>query len=242
MSPPVASDGGGFVVISQVGLQNDGQSHNAAVSLPKPLTAFYRGEPEALGTTQLFSAILVLSIGILIIVVQTQIPIMDMLPYVSFSGVTIWSGILCIISGSLSVVASAKPSLGKVRASLVMNIFSSLATVCGIILAPLDISVTHQSYSPHSMTGLFCAHYKGDMECLGDFTPLPLLRGTLVFLFMLFTLIFSINISTSVFACKAVCRSSLTEMQVVIYQTTSLKVSDPTQDVPPGSSAALTSD
>ncbi|KAM3921686.1 membrane-spanning 4-domains subfamily A member 4A-like isoform 2-T2 [Leptodactylus fuscus] len=197
MSPDKANTGE-FVIISQV-RQNDkpeeGQLSSVPASMPKPVVAFYRGEPEVLGTTQIFTGILLISIGIVLTIL---IDIESFMGLVVISGILIWSGLLFIISGSRSVVASVKPAVGKVTSILVMNIISSLAAACGIILSAIDLSFgqfVHSSW-PH------CAHYKSDAQCLGNF-----------------------YLTT-----------------VVIYQTTSLNVSDPTRDLPPDSSAAMTSD
>ncbi|XP_044134334.1 membrane-spanning 4-domains subfamily A member 4D-like isoform X6 [Bufo gargarizans] len=182
---PVAPDA--VVVITQVRPQNDQgngpeelQSSNASGSIPKPVAEFYKGEPEVLGTTQIVAGIFLISIGIPMTIVSTE---MIALVLVLISYIPFWSGILFIISGSLSVAASMKPTLGK-----------------------------------------------------------PVYNGVAAFFLMLFTLIFCITISTSVFACRTACRSSFHENIVVIYQTTSLNVSDANRDVPLDSTAALTSD
>ncbi|XP_075696876.1 membrane-spanning 4-domains subfamily A member 4A-like isoform X2 [Rhinoderma darwinii] len=185
---PVVPEAGGFVVISQIRPQNEQEngpeeehSCNAQANLPKPLVAFYRGEPEVLGTTLLFSGIILLSIGIFMAgAIDYR---MNYVGIVLISSIPIWSGILYIISGSLSVAASVKPTVGK-------------AIYIGLIL----------------------------------------------FILILFMLMFCITISTSVFACRTVCRSSFQELNVVIYQTTHLNISDTTRDVPPDSTIALTSD
>ncbi|KAG8548370.1 hypothetical protein GDO81_025659 [Engystomops pustulosus] len=221
----MVQDAGGFVVISEVRPQNDqgkgpeeGWSCNAPAALPKPLVAFYRGEPEVLGTTQIFSGILLISIGIAITSVFTT----NFVGILIVSGILLWSGIL-------------------VKSSLVMNIFCSLASACGIILTALDISLVGVIYSPAMLTRSYCAYHKPDMQCRGDFTPLTFYYGVLSFILLLFMLIFCIAISTSVFACKTVCRTSFHEMTVVIYQTTSMNVTDAARNVPPDT-AALTSD
>ncbi|KAM3921681.1 uncharacterized protein RB166_011097 isoform 2-T2 [Leptodactylus fuscus] len=145
-----------------------------------------------------------------------------------------------IISGSLSVAASVKPTVGKVTSSLVMNIFCSLAAACGIIIAGIDVG--SRLFYIISWSGSYCAHYKKNIPCIGAFTPLPAYRGITSFFLMLFILMFCIAISLCVFACKTVCRTSFEETTVVIYQTTSLNVANPSRDLPPDSAAALTSD
>ncbi|XP_040284833.1 membrane-spanning 4-domains subfamily A member 4D-like isoform X6 [Bufo bufo] len=179
---PVAQDA--VVVITQVRPQNDQgngpEELQSSGSIPKPVAEFYKGEPEVLGTTQIVAGIFLISIGIAMRIVN---PGMIAIVLVLISCIPFWSGILFIISGSLSVAASMKPTLGK-----------------------------------------------------------PVYNGVAAFILMLFTLIFCITISTSVFACRTACRSSFHENIVVIYQTTSLNASDANRDVPLDSTAALTSD
>ncbi|XP_066462270.1 membrane-spanning 4-domains subfamily A member 4A-like isoform X2 [Eleutherodactylus coqui] len=235
----VAPDAGGSVVISQVRPQNaDGQSHNAPANIPKPLLRFYSGEPDVLGTTQIFVGILLLSIGIVLLIVESKI---DPPGVVTVTGAPIWSGILFIISGSLSISASRKPTVGKVTASLVMNIFSSLAAACGVILFAIDLSI-QRSYGTRYQWWTYCASYHNDPQCLGAFTPWPAGIGLVSNIILLYMLMLCISISTSVFACRTVCRTSFEETTVVIYQTTTVNVPDTTRDVPPDYSAAATSD
>ncbi|XP_075696875.1 membrane-spanning 4-domains subfamily A member 4A-like isoform X1 [Rhinoderma darwinii] len=244
---PVVPEAGGFVVISQIRPQNEQEngpeeehSCNAQANLPKPLVAFYRGEPEVLGTTLLFSGIILLSIGIFMAgAIDYR---MNYVGIVLISSIPIWSGILYIISGSLSVAASVKPTVGKVKSSLVMNIFCSLTAACGIILAVIDVCLIAVPYYPYFLRRTYCACYKSNTECLGAFSPIAIYIGLILFILILFMLMFCITISTSVFACRTVCRSSFQELNVVIYQTTHLNISDTTRDVPPDSTIALTSD
>ncbi|XP_075184973.1 membrane-spanning 4-domains subfamily A member 4A-like isoform X2 [Anomaloglossus baeobatrachus] len=191
--------GGGFVVISQVKPQNDqgngpeeGEVCDAPARMPKEVETFFKGEPEVLGTLQIFTGILFISIGIVMALACTP---RYHLSFVAISGIGIWSGIFFIISGSLSVSASLKPTVGKVKSVLVMNIFTSLAAAAGIIMAIIDLCIS--LYYPRA----YCGYYKNDLRCIGAF---------------------SLNV-------------------VVIYQTTSLTAPDTSKDVPPDSTAALTS-
>ncbi|KAM3921680.1 membrane-spanning 4-domains subfamily A member 4A-like isoform 1-T1 [Leptodactylus fuscus] len=241
MSTTTVPHAGDFVIISQVrqsGKQNEPEPISGVPArMPKALAAFYRGEPEVLGTTQIFTGFLLISIGIALTVADSAIL---SLTVQSLSGISVWSAILFIISGSLSVAASVKPTVGKVTSSLVMNIFCSLAAACGIIIAGIDVG--SRLFYIISWSGSYCAHYKKNIPCIGAFTPLPAYRGITSFFLMLFILMFCIAISLCVFACKTVCRTSFEETTVVIYQTTSLNVANPSRDLPPDSAAALTSD
>ncbi|XP_073441651.1 membrane-spanning 4-domains subfamily A member 4A-like [Dendrobates tinctorius] len=236
------ADAGGVVVISQVRPQNDqrngpgeGETGVAPASPPTQIVTFYKGEPEVLGTTQIFTGILFISIGILMSIASRQ-RYYYRLSVVSHTRITIWTGMLFIISGSLSVAASVKPTVGKVKSGLVMNILSSLAAACGIIIAIIDLI-----FRPYYLSSSYCAHYNDDLQCIGAFDPEVILVGVNFFTVMLFLLMFCITISTSVFGCKTVCRSSFNETVVVIYQTSSLNVPDTTKDGPLDSTAALTS-
>ncbi|CAN2391456.1 Membrane-spanning 4-domains, partial [Pristimantis euphronides] len=239
----VVSDAGGFVVISQVtphcghGSESEEPSQNAPANMPKPVVKFYRGEPEVLGITQIFSGFLLLSLGILFLIVSSDL-LYYMTGIVILCGLPIWSGILFIISGSLSVSASVKPTVGKVKSSLVMNIFSCLAAVPGIIITAMELGLHGYDYRVKA----YCAHYNNDNRCIGAFNSTAVNSGILSYFLLLFILMFCISISTSVFACKTVCRTSFQEISVVIYQTTSLNVSDTTRDVPPNYTQAVTSD
>ncbi|XP_063798013.1 membrane-spanning 4-domains subfamily A member 4D-like [Pseudophryne corroboree] len=227
-----AADTGSFVVISQVGQKTqhangaeEGMNSDAAVPLPKPLVTFYKGEPEALGVTQIFVGIIMITFGLVLTISgQSRFHSLDIVIY---SGVLFWTGIMYICSGSLSVAASAKPTVGKVRSSLVLNILSSV--VAGVAMIMMSISyptlfIYHYYYRPY----VFCAYYTPSQDCVGEYDYKVFLQGILAILLILHILIFTINISTSVFACRTVCRSSFTEMNVVIYQTTSLSAPNTT--------------
>ncbi|XP_066462278.1 membrane-spanning 4-domains subfamily A member 4A-like isoform X2 [Eleutherodactylus coqui] len=216
----VAPDAGGSVVISQVRPQNaEGQPHNAPANIPKPLVRFYSGEPEVLGTTQIFVGIILLSIGIVFVILEHR---SDEPRIVTLSGVPIWSGIL-------------------VTASLVMSIFSSLVSAGGVTISALDVGIGH-SYRAGYQRWTYCAYYNNDPQCLGVFTPEPAGIGFVSYVLLLYMLMLCISISTSVFACRTVCRTTLEDTTVVIYQTTTVNVPDTSGDVPPDYSAAVTSD
>ncbi|KAM4016801.1 membrane-spanning 4-domains subfamily A member 4A-like isoform 1-T1 [Anomaloglossus baeobatrachus] len=230
------SDAGGVVVISQVRPQNyeengpeEGETCNAPAGMPKTVLAFYRGEPEVLGTTQIFTGIIFISFDIVMTIAFANT--INYVGFLIYTGVPIWTGILLLISGSLSVAASVKPTVGKVKSSLVMNILSCLAAFCGMIMSAIELSLL-SNFTPYIMPTSFCAYYKSDSQCLGSFTPMAIYYAFLSFNLILFVVMFCISTSTSVFGCRTVCRSSFQEINVVIYQTTSSNhASDPTRDV-----------
>ncbi|XP_075135966.1 membrane-spanning 4-domains subfamily A member 4A-like isoform X2 [Leptodactylus fuscus] len=244
MSCQVVPDAGDFAVIYQVNPQTEQrngpeqESCHTPASLPKPIATFYSGEPELLGTTQIFTGILLLSFGLLMTIVFTATTYHFGLVIVT--GVPLWSGILFIISGSLSVAASVKPTVGKIKSSLAMNVVGAVTAGFGIILTAFEISLP--IFTPNFLEWPYCAHYQRDVQCIGNFVIMPVYICFLSFILMLSTLMFCITISTSVFACRTVCRRSLQNMTVVIYQTTSLNVTNPSRDLPPDSAAAMSSD
>ncbi|MEE6483491.1 hypothetical protein FKM82_013568 [Ascaphus truei] len=112
------SDPGSFVIITQVRPQTkpgdatvEGQNENVQATMPKSLTRFYRGEPEALGVTQIFSGIVEIVLGVVLTVACRES--CYQLHALTVPGVPLWSGIAYIISGAISLAASIKPTLGK---------------------------------------------------------------------------------------------------------------------------------
>ncbi|XP_075046047.1 membrane-spanning 4-domains subfamily A member 4A-like isoform X2 [Mixophyes fleayi] len=234
-----ASDVGSVVIISQLQPQRhqsttseEGLTSNAAAPLPKPLVAFYRGEPEALGVTQIFVGITVIAFGFALTAAWSlNHYIRD---YLIITGVLFWSGIMYIISGSLSVAAATKPTLGKVRSSLVLNIISSVAAGIAILLIGICLPSDY-TYDYYQISNVYCAYYKPSEDCEGHYDRKAFFAGIVTLLLILNVLIFTINVSTSVFACRTVCRSSYSDMSLVIYQTTSVP------DTTAASTAALSS-
>ncbi|XP_063799593.1 membrane-spanning 4-domains subfamily A member 4A-like isoform X1 [Pseudophryne corroboree] len=237
------SELGGFVTIAQGGPQNivppETQKNNAPTTTPKPLIKFFQGEPESLGVTQIVIGITQIVLGIVLTVIchKGRCAVFDIFIY---SGVTYWSGTMYIISGSLSVAASYKPTVGKVNSSLVLNIISSVAAAIAMIIFCIFFPHTSMSYYYYlSFDTVLCAYYQPSQDCDGEFRPLPLLLGIVSILFILTVLEFCVALSTSVFGCKTVCRTSYNEVAVVVYHTASANV--PGQSAVP-TTTALSSD
>ncbi|MEE6483488.1 hypothetical protein FKM82_013568 [Ascaphus truei] len=222
------SDPGSFVIITQVRPQTkpgdatvEGQNENVQATMPKSLTRFYRGEPEALGVTQIFSGIVEIVLGVVLTVACRES--CYQLHALTVPGVPLWSGIAYIISGAISLAASIKPTLGKMRWSLGLNIFSAILAAIGILIYALLLA--HTSY--YFLHGdSYCSYYKTSQTCAGTFSPKVVLLGIVVILFVFTILEFCISLSTSVFGCKSLCRTSFNEMSVVIYQNASLNVGE----------------
>ncbi|KAM4707486.1 membrane-spanning 4-domains subfamily A member 4A-like [Discoglossus pictus] len=195
------------------------ESANASGPATKPLTKFYHGEPEALGVTQIFIGTTFIVFGIsLCFICKNDCRVVM---FLIVSGYHFWSGLMYIISGSLSVAASYKPTIGKVRSSLVLNILSSVIASTGFLLLIVQLTMFNQPYHYRGNT-LYCSIYGPNQTCEGTFNPEKVLLGMTLLMFFFTTLELCISVSTSVFGCKTVCRTSFNEVYVVIYQTTSM--------------------
>ncbi|CAH2319810.1 membrane-spanning 4-domains subfamily A member 4D-like [Pelobates cultripes] len=216
----IRSDKDGSAVITQINPSGNLQElsdhiQNIKNTTPKPLISFSKGEPMVLGVTQIFSGILFIIFGIIFCFLPQYGPYMYFL--ILNSGLPFWSGVMYIISGSLSISAAVKPTLGKVRSSLVLNIISSI--IAGIAIILLSIAMVFQWYRSNIFT---CFYYKSSVHCEGNFNPKPVVDGILALLFIMTVSQFCITISTSVFGCKTVCRTSYNETTVIIYQASSV--------------------
>ncbi|XP_075046051.1 membrane-spanning 4-domains subfamily A member 4A-like [Mixophyes fleayi] len=214
---------GGFVTISQgANVPQEAQSNNASTTVPKALAKFFQGEPEPLGVTQIVIGITQIVLGI-VLTVTCKYGFCMSLAVVVYSGVPFWSGVMYVISGSLSVAASYKPTIGKVTSNLVLNTISSVVAAIAVIM--FCIFFPNMPYSHHYRNEL-CAYYKPSQECAGEFESLILVEGIVTLLFILTVLELTIALSTSIFGCKTTCRTSYNEVSVVVYHTTSMNVPD----------------
>ncbi|CAI5781327.1 membrane-spanning 4-domains subfamily A member 4A-like [Podarcis lilfordi] len=159
--------------------------------MPKAMKKFYRGEPLALGITQILIGIMQVGLG----AAFHTVPYYYRHAYI-VTEVPIWSGILYIISGSLSVAAARNPKIPLVKGMLGMNVVSSVAAGIGIIFLCFSMGDYHW-------------HRKN------------MLYGILAVFLVFNILAFCIAISTSAFGCKTVCQENYTETVVVVYQNVS---------------------
>ncbi|XP_073512863.1 membrane-spanning 4-domains subfamily A member 4A-like [Phyllobates terribilis] len=211
-----------LVILQQVSPQNnqpmesqEEESKCVPAEMPKRFVKFFQGEPEVLGVTQLFIGINHIFFGIIftVICVETRLFLVNSLAY---TGVFFWSGFMYVISGSLSIAASYKPSVKMVNASLGLNIISSAAAGISMIILIVilaEISSHGRFYYAH----LFCAYDKQSVTCEREFELQALYEGILSTLLLLTLLEFCIALSTSIFGCKTTCSASYSEVAVVIY-------------------------
>ncbi|XP_061452975.1 membrane-spanning 4-domains subfamily A member 4A-like isoform X4 [Rhineura floridana] len=193
--------------------QSFSRSELDASSVPKAVKKFYRGQPLALGITQILIGMMQIAFGIPISIAAVyRIDYFAvMVPY--------WTGILYIISGSLSVAAARNPKMPIVKGMLGMNVVSTVAAGIGIIF--LSFSVAHFYYNVQWEVNYRCRDSNPDVavKCYKTVTiPWDITLGTLA-IFLVFNILeFCITISTAAFGCKTVCRDTYTETVVVVYQ------------------------
>ncbi|KAM5141481.1 membrane-spanning 4-domains subfamily A member 4A-like [Mantella aurantiaca] len=214
----IRTDAEGFVIINQAGTHSSQvnrserqQLPNGIANVPKTLETFYKGQPEALGATQIFVGVLFILFGVSLSVYCNKA--CSHIYIIKYTGVLFWSGLAYIVSGSLSVAASVKPTVEKVRCSLVANIISSILSAVAITLFTWYFLL----YSGYNRK--YCVQYSPGRECEGVFAPKGFIIGISAVQLIFVLLMFAITISTAVFASRTICRTSFQEMTVVIYQT-----------------------
>ncbi|XP_031432483.1 membrane-spanning 4-domains subfamily A member 4A-like isoform X2 [Clupea harengus] len=153
-SGPPAS---GFVVVTHVYPQQGAQSATSPQSGVVPpvssmLWKFLKGEPAALGTVQIMIGLVVFLFGIVTAFYASTIS--------TFSGIMFWGAIIYITAGSLTVRANKKLNPCLVKASLGMNIFSTITAGIAIILHSLDFIISiypyHTCYDENDGNDYYC--------------------------------------------------------------------------------------
>ncbi|XP_014378808.1 membrane-spanning 4-domains subfamily A member 4A-like isoform X1 [Alligator sinensis] len=187
---------------------------------PKPLEKFQRGEPLALGITQIL-------VGI-----QQTVFCIIMIPVIDYHypavqvGTPIWTSFLCVISGSLSVAASRKPKISLVKAVLALNSMSAVLSGVGLVVFLLTFIFLNGAHH--------CTWDSEQMECVSAPPEVQgILEGVFMLLFILTLLQFCLALTGAAFGCKAICRDSYVDMAVVIYQHTEPST-NPTSAQTPG--------
>ncbi|KAM4016797.1 membrane-spanning 4-domains subfamily A member 4A-like isoform 1-T2 [Anomaloglossus baeobatrachus] len=191
------------------------QSKHVPAEMPKRFLKFFQGEPEVLGVTQLIIGLNHIFFGIIFIVVAEKAHLI-FVNTIAYIGVLFWSGIMYVISGSLTIATSYKPSFKMVNASLGLNIISSVAAgISGIILVTLVVELS--IHGRYFYSEFHCAYDKQSETCEREFAQLTLYQGIGSTLSILTALEFCIALSTSIFGCKASCSTSYSEVAVVVY-------------------------
>ncbi|XP_026995948.2 membrane-spanning 4-domains subfamily A member 4A-like [Tachysurus fulvidraco] len=185
---PVTNVGRGYTIITQV-LPSSTVEQNSTQTL-SPLSKFLKGEPKALGTVQIMIGLLTFLFGI---VLATYTPMISI-----FSGIVFWSSVFHIIAGSLAVSASNKLNSCVVKATLTLNIFSTLSAGITIIILILDLIFGSYVYRYSYYEDSYSYNYYASEG----------MRKGITGVLLVFTLLqFCISIAVSAFTCKATCTS-----------------------------------
>lgn len=213
---PTVQGSNGLVVMTQVYPQVDarGLQQNASLctsrlcKLSVQVKEFIKGEPRALGTTQIMIGIINILFGMVLAFTYSSIAV--------FSGVPFWGGLLYIISGSLSVAAEKHDSVCLVKGSLAMNIVSAIAASSAIILYIIDAALQYYYCSYGSYYGeSYYGSYPGD-RCREMYTMNATMKCFKSVMFFFCLLEGCIAISLSAFGCKATCCINNSSPQPVI--------------------------
>ncbi|XP_060113629.1 membrane-spanning 4-domains subfamily A member 15-like [Heteronotia binoei] len=97
-------------------------------STTNPLKTFYKGEPLALGITQILIGVQVLAFGIMNNFLEGSYR-----PPYTLLKIPCWTGALFIISGSLAVAAAKKPRISLVKGMLGVNVVTAVAAGIGLL-------------------------------------------------------------------------------------------------------------
>ncbi|KAL8220182.1 UNVERIFIED_CONTAM: hypothetical protein K2H54_040183 [Gekko kuhli] len=183
-------------------------------SVLRPLKKLYRGEPMALGITQIGIGVLEIAFGLVIAMAEEANKhhygdAHILTPY--------WTGILYIISGSLSVAVAKKPEISLVKGMLGMNVVSAVAA--GVAIVILSLSVAHTRYYAR------CGGYYNEEippEICHEVLTIPYTQmHYMAAVLLTFSILeFLIAIITAAFGCSGLCRSTYSETTVVIFQNT----------------------
>ncbi|XP_070620083.1 membrane-spanning 4-domains subfamily A member 15-like isoform X1 [Erythrolamprus reginae] len=181
----------------------------AQTDFPVPLKKFYRGEPLALGIIQVFIGLLQIIFGMLLHIIGGGeiFYLLIWMPY--------WCGILYIISGSLAVAAAWNPRMPVVQSMVALNVLSTVAAGLGLAALFVSFSVLFRFYLPSD-----CHYFEKEFQKKCNSNQ-DIGRGILIILTLFTALEFCLTISVASFGCKMLCRNSLPDKVVVIYQNVS---------------------
>ncbi|XP_059574948.1 translation initiation factor IF-2 isoform X3 [Alligator mississippiensis] len=122
---------------------------------PKPLEKFQRGEPLAVGVTQVLTGIQQVAFGtVLILTFDFHYPALHL-------GAVVCTGLLCVVSGSLSVAVSRNPKIPLMKMELALNSVSAVVAGVSIVMLCLSVMFTHNAHS--------CYWHQGKRNC--DYPP-----------------------------------------------------------------------
>lgn len=142
-----------------------------------------------------------------------------------------WTGVLFIISGSLSVAAARNPKPSLVKGMLGMNTVSAVAA--GIVIIFISITLGSSGWHAYYLCSSSYHSFQRDLDmdplCYENrIIPFYIKIGILSVLLLFSILECCITISNAAFGCKTLCRDTYSETVVVVYQNS-----------PPGNTVGL---
>lgn len=194
----------GMVIFTQIFPENSPQAQElkgksgqvneiSTANIPGHLQRFLKGEPRALGTTQIMIGITCIIFGIALAIQETTIVI--------YAGLPFWTSLLFIASGSVAVAASRNTNTCLVKSALALNFISAITAGISLILYIIDIAHDHMQYKKTCNDNDW--HYSYYYGCS------YIQRRKLSFIYsiqaiiLIFTLLeFCIAVSLSIFGCK----------------------------------------
>ncbi|XP_064309041.1 membrane-spanning 4-domains subfamily A member 15-like [Phalacrocorax carbo] len=137
MAATTVTDSGGVRIITEVipatdprAAQLASSSRPSAPALSFQARGFRRAQPKALGTIHIFTGIIHICFGIILMVAEHRTPSLPVA-----SGVLFWLGFLLLISGSLLVESEKRDNILLVKTCCVVNV--------GVILSTLVATLIH---------------------------------------------------------------------------------------------------
>ncbi|KAG5271314.1 hypothetical protein AALO_G00178350 [Alosa alosa] len=223
----------GFVVVTHLyphqGAQSVTSPQSRVDSTPSSMLGkFLKGEPAALGTVQIMIGVVIFLFGIVTTVSASTIS--------SYSGIMFWGTIIYITAGSLTVRANKNLNPCLVKASMVMNIFSTITAGIGIIMHSLDLSIPLYPY-------FHCYDVSFNYDCyMIEQIYWTRTLGIAGVMLVLSLLEFIVSICVSAFACKATCCTTTQVLYQVPPSFTTSHLSAPplnTSEMPPFQSSVV---
>ncbi|CAH2321760.1 membrane-spanning 4-domains subfamily A member 4A-like isoform X1 [Pelobates cultripes] len=172
----------------------------APANIQQSYQVLNKGQPKALGATQLVLAFLQIALGTVLFFTMP-----DNIPISSYVGINFWGAVFYIVSGSLSVAVENKPSRSLIQGFLAMNIISSLVSFISVCFFIADACIYY-----------YCDGYY--YECYNTYTLSSNKIAVLSFLIIASLLEFCVCVSLSAFGCKSLRHTSNAPTQVFVVQ------------------------
>ncbi|CAH2321762.1 membrane-spanning 4-domains subfamily A member 4A-like [Pelobates cultripes] len=172
----------------------------APANIQQSYQVLNKGQPKALGATQLVLAFLQIAMGTVLFFTTPY-----NLPVSSSVGIHFWGAVFYIISGSLSVAVENKPSHSLIQGFLAMNIISSLVSFISVCLFISDACIYYYCYGSYEKCDYENVLYSNKIAVLS-------------FLIIASLLQFCVCVSLSAFGCKSLSHTSTAPAQVFVIQ------------------------